>query len=71
MISDAQAKGLVMLVTPKEIKKVIFDINEDKAPGLDDWNVVFFKKPMGDDKKSCYCSYTKLLEYRQDSSGGQ
>ncbi|KAG6508066.1 hypothetical protein ZIOFF_033423 [Zingiber officinale] len=41
-MSQAQAAGLIALVTTKEIKEALFDIGANKAPDPDDFNAKFY-----------------------------
>ncbi|GJR29868.1 RNA-directed DNA polymerase, eukaryota, reverse transcriptase zinc-binding domain protein [Tanacetum coccineum] len=42
-LSDEEAAKMVIDVTDKEIKEAMFDIGENKAPGLDGFTFAFFK----------------------------
>ncbi|KAL0401943.1 UNVERIFIED_CONTAM: hypothetical protein Slati_4224200 [Sesamum latifolium] len=42
-ITEDEATQLICRVTPDEVKQAVFDIAEDKAPGLDGYSSGFFK----------------------------
>ena len=44
LIKEEQAIGLNQPVLDEDIKSALFDIGDDKAPGLDGYTLCFFKK---------------------------
>nr|GEW95104.1 RNA-directed DNA polymerase, eukaryota, reverse transcriptase zinc-binding domain protein [Tanacetum cinerariifolium] len=51
-LNEREANAMIFDVSDKEIKDVMFDIEENKAPGPDGYSYVFFKKTwsiIGDD----------------------
>ena len=43
VLTVEEASSLLLPVTPADVKQAVFDIAEDKAPGLDGYSSGFFK----------------------------